>query len=100
MRAGRIRIIAGVLLVAAIVPSVTLLPAKQYLTLFFEWAQENRALGAVFVALIYVPACLFFIPGSLITLGAGAAFGVLWGTIAVSAGRVAGASRSCTWSTS
>ncbi len=46
---------------------------------------------AAFMAL-YVMACVAFTPGSLLTLGAGALFGVLWGTIYVSIASVAGAS--------
>lgn len=91
MRSGSVRLVVGLLLLASIIASVTLLPVKQYLTEFLEWGKANPAQGAFWVAVIYVPACLFFIPGSLITLGAGAAFGVFWGTIAVSIGSVAGA---------
>jgi len=91
MQANLTRIIAAVLLVATIAASFALLPVKQYLTELLQWAQANKALGAVLVAVIYVPACLLFIPGTLITLGAGFAFGVLWGTVAVSIGSVAGA---------
>jgi len=46
---------------------------------------------AAFMAL-YVLACVAFIPGSILTLGAGALFGVLWGTIYVSLASVTGAS--------
>jgi len=46
---------------------------------------------ALFIA-IYVFACVLFIPGSVLTLGAGAVFGVVWGSIYVSAGATLGAS--------
>ncbi len=42
--------------------------------------------------LLYVLACIFFIPGSLLTLGAGAIYGVAQGTILVSISSVLGAS--------
>jgi len=44
-----------------------------------------------FVA-IYIVACVLFIPGSILTLGAGAIFGVVWGSIYVSIAATAGAS--------
>jgi uncharacterized membrane protein YdjX (TVP38/TMEM64 family) len=91
MRSSRIRIIAGLVLVALIVVLTTVLPVKEYLVWFLGWAQANGPLGAVLLGLLYIPACLFFIPGSLLTLGAGFAFGVVWGTIAVSCGSVLGA---------
>ena len=46
---------------------------------------------ALFIA-VYVLACVLFIPGSVLTLGAGAVFGVVWGSIYVSAGATLGAS--------
>jgi uncharacterized membrane protein YdjX (TVP38/TMEM64 family) len=45
---------------------------------------------AIFIA-IYILAAVFFIPGSALTLGAGAVFGVAWGCVYVSAGSTLGA---------
>jgi len=42
-------------------------------TSFLEWLRENPALGTVCLALIYIVATLIFLPGSLLTLGAGVA---------------------------
>lgn len=44
----------------------------------------------VFIA-AYVLACVLFLPGAILTLGAGALFGVFWGTAYVSLGSVLGA---------
>ena len=44
-----------------------------------------------FVA-IYILACVLFIPGSILTIGAGVIFGVVWGSIYVSIASTAGAS--------
>ncbi|MBI4369897.1 MAG: TVP38/TMEM64 family protein [Elusimicrobia bacterium] len=45
----------------------------------------------VIFVVIYIAACVFFVPGSILTLGAGAIFGVVWGTIYVSVGSMLGA---------
>jgi len=41
---------------------------------------------------IYILACVLFIPGSILTIGAGVIFGVVWGSIYVSIASTAGAS--------
>lgn len=59
-----------------------------------QWLEKIRSLGPagwfVFVGL-YIVACVFFVPGSLLTLGAGAVFGVGLGSALVSVGSVCGA---------
>ena len=47
--------------------------------------------GPVLFIAVYVLACVFFIPGSVLTLGAGAVFGVVWGSVYVSVGATLGA---------
>lgn len=47
--------------------------------------------GPVLFVLTYVAATVFFLPGSILTLGAGAVFGVVWGSLYVSAGSTLGA---------
>jgi uncharacterized membrane protein YdjX (TVP38/TMEM64 family) len=86
-----IRIIVAVLLLAAIVAVLVFLPVKQYLGQLLAWVQSMGVWGPVFVAGLYVVACVFFVPGSIITLGAGALFGVGWGYVSVTVGSVAGA---------
>jgi len=61
------------------------------LNTFVQWVALNPALGAVVTALVYAIACVMFVPGSILTLGAGASFaaalgfslGVLVGSISV-----------------
>ena len=49
------------------------------------------ASGAMLIVLLYIAACVLMLPGSILTLGAGALFGVVTGTIAVSLGSTVGA---------
>ena len=58
---------------------------------FLEWVQRIGPWGAVLFAAAYVPAAVLFVPGSLLTLGAGFVFGLAKGTVIVSLGSTAGA---------
>lgn len=82
--------IAGVVIVALLVASVTL-PVKEWLTAFLEWTEALGPAGPAALVVMYVVACVLLLPGSVLTLGAGAAFGFLPGLIAVSIGSTLGA---------
>lgn len=64
---------------------------QERLRQFLEWAHNLGDVGALVLALVYIPAAVFLVPGSLLTLGAGFAFGVFRGSIAVSLGSTAAA---------
>jgi uncharacterized membrane protein YdjX (TVP38/TMEM64 family) len=55
------------------------------------WLEDLGPWGPVLLAAIYIPATVLAVPGSLISLGAGAAFGLVRGTLAVSVGSTLGA---------
>ncbi len=80
-----------VLVVIALLAAAKLLPVKEYLTSLLEWTEGLGVWGPVAIAVIYVPACVFMVPGSMLTLGAGLMFGVVKGTIAISIGSTIGA---------
>ena len=56
-----------------------------------DWVGQLGPWGAIIFIAIYVVATVLFIPGSGLTLGAGAVFGVMWGSIYVSIGSTLGA---------
>lgn len=56
-----------------------------------DWVGQLSPRGAIIFIAIYVVATVLFIPGSVLTLGAGAVFGVMWGSIYVSIGSILGA---------
>jgi len=68
-----------------------LLPVKQYLTVTLEWTQTLGIWGPVILAVVYIIACVLLLPGSVLTLGGGAAFGLGVGYLAVTVGSVLGA---------
>ena len=90
-----LRIGIATLLVAGIVAGLTLLPVKDYLAQFLEQIESVGPWGPVLLAGAYAVACVLFVPGSILTLGSGFLFGIVWGTIAVSIGSVFGATAAC-----
>jgi uncharacterized membrane protein YdjX (TVP38/TMEM64 family) len=64
---------------------------RDTLASFLEWVQGIGPWGPVLFAAAYVPAAVLFVPGSLLTLGAGFVFGLAKGTVVVSLGSTAGA---------
>jgi len=86
------RIVTLAILVVSIGASLFLLLTQAYLSWFLAWVQRIGPWGAVLLGAAYIPAALLFIPGSLLTLGAGFALGVGLGTVAVSIGSTLGAS--------
>jgi uncharacterized membrane protein YdjX (TVP38/TMEM64 family) len=90
-RSSALRLAAIALLVVVAVSAVAFLPVTQYLTDFLAWTRGLGAFAAVVIGAVYIPACIFFLPGSVITLGAGFVLGLVQGTIAVSIGSTLGA---------
>jgi uncharacterized membrane protein YdjX (TVP38/TMEM64 family) len=56
-----------------------------------DWVRQLGPWGPVIFIGLYVLATVLFIPGSVLTLGAGAVFGVLWGSVYVSIAATLGA---------
>jgi uncharacterized membrane protein YdjX (TVP38/TMEM64 family) len=79
-----LRIGGAAALVALFVASFFVFPVVDILEDFVVWVQGFGRWGAVVFGLGYVFASVLFVPGTLITLAAGFAFGLLWGTLIVS----------------
>lgn len=58
------------------------------------WIRSRGAWGPLWFVLLYALATVAFLPGFLLTLGAGAIFGTVWGSIWVSLGSTIGATLS------
>ncbi|MHB8202696.1 MAG: TVP38/TMEM64 family protein [Desulfomonilaceae bacterium] len=86
-----LRFVMIALAVTAIVAGILLLPLRHYLVNVLEWTQSLGAWGPIFVALFYVVACVFLLPGSVLTLGAGFLFGVPMGLVSAWTGATLGA---------
>lgn len=86
-----VRFVLPAFILAAIVAGIVLLPVKDYLVHVLEWTKGLGAWGPIFVALFYIVACVLFLPGSVLTLGAGFLFGVPTGLLSAWIGATLGA---------
>lgn len=59
------------------------------------YIQDLGTKGVILFILAYILATIFFLPGSLLTLGAGAIFGLFWGTVYASIASTTGAFLAC-----
>ncbi|MFW6313864.1 MAG: TVP38/TMEM64 family protein [Spirochaetota bacterium] len=76
---------------AALITAGILFDVNSYLRSLLDWVREQGALGVIVFAGVYVTATVLFIPGSILTLGAGFVYGVVWGTLYVSVASTIGA---------
>ena len=86
-----IRLIAVILLAAAVVAILILLPVRSLLYELLEWIREIGAWGPLLLGVVYIVAAVLFVPGFLLTLGAGFLFGIVVGTVTVSLASTLGA---------
>jgi uncharacterized membrane protein YdjX (TVP38/TMEM64 family) len=90
-RGALLRVAAAVAVIAALVVVGRQPGVREGLLAALGWIQGQGPAGAVVFVLVYVAACVFFIPGSLLGLGAGAIYGVGAGAALVSVGSTLGA---------
>ncbi|MCG8481556.1 MAG: TVP38/TMEM64 family protein [Spirochaetales bacterium] len=87
--------IARLALIAAIVVLAVVLGVRfdvqSLLRDLLAWVESQGFTGVLVFIAVYIFATVFFIPGSILTLGAGAVFGVGAGTVWVSAASTLGA---------
>ena len=81
-------LVAGV---AAVAVAARLLPLAAWLESFNERVVGLGAAGMVLFALLYAAATVLMVPGSLLTLAAGASFGLVAGFLSVLVGATLGA---------
>jgi uncharacterized membrane protein YdjX (TVP38/TMEM64 family) len=72
------------LAVVALVLAARVLPVQEWLKGFETWVKGMGAAGMVLYGAVYVIAVLLFVPGIVLTLGAGFLFGLGWGIVLVS----------------
>jgi len=86
-----IRLAAAAIVVAVLVLCSKYLHFQELLTSALEWVSGLGMWGPVIFIMIYIVACVLFIPGTILTLGAGVIFGVVKGAVIVSISATLGA---------
>lgn len=76
-----VKVVLAIAIIVAIVVLVRTLPVAEWLESFKEWVQDKGALGYVLYALVYIACCVLIVPALALTLGAGAIFGFVAGSI-------------------
>jgi uncharacterized membrane protein YdjX (TVP38/TMEM64 family) len=74
----------AVALAALAIGAAAVLPLSIWVGWLVEWVRAAGATGAIVYALVYVLATVCMIPGSILTVGVGVAYGPIWGTLFVS----------------
>jgi uncharacterized membrane protein YdjX (TVP38/TMEM64 family) len=98
---ARIKLILFVVAIAALLTLSQFFPVVQWLKDAVNWMGAQGVVGLVVLALLYVAATVLFMPGWVLTVGAGTVGAAIWpenpvlavaaGAIAVSIGSVSGA---------
>lgn len=90
-RAGAWKWAAAAALAAGIIVAGRLLPVGEWLSAFQRTIAGLGLAGGALYGVVYVAAALLFVPGIVLTVGAGVAFGLVWGTVLVSIASTAAA---------
>jgi uncharacterized membrane protein YdjX (TVP38/TMEM64 family) len=86
-----VKVILALILVAALVAAIRLFDVQQIFRDALAWISGLGPLGPVIFVGLYILACVFLLPGAILTLGAGAVFGFAQGAVAASVGATLGA---------
>jgi len=86
------RLVVLILIVIALFLAMRFLPVQQWLRRFSDWVAQMGVAGILIFIVVYAVATVLMAPGSILTIGAGFAFGLWKGFLAVSAGATLGAS--------
>ena len=76
---GTGRLVLLALVLVALLVALKLLPVNQWLLRFVAWIRDAGATGMAVFVVAYVVACILLLPGLILTLGAGFAYGVAVG---------------------
>ncbi len=85
------RLIALTAIVIALFLAAKFLPVQQWLRSFNDWVGQMGLAGIFIFIAVYAAATVLLAPGAILTIGAGFAFGLWKGFLAVSAGATLGA---------
>ncbi|MEO8359294.1 MAG: VTT domain-containing protein [Vicinamibacteria bacterium] len=73
-----------VALISLAIEGAFVLPLSTWVSQLIDWMQAAGPTGAIAYAVVYILAAILMLPASILTAGAGLAYGPLWGTFLVS----------------
>jgi uncharacterized membrane protein YdjX (TVP38/TMEM64 family) len=85
------QLVVLIAIIIALFLAMKLLPVQQWLRSFNDWVGQMGAAGIFIFIGLYAVATVLIAPGAILTIGAGFAFGLWKGFVAVSAGATFGA---------
>ena len=85
------RLVALTVIVIALFLAMKFLPVQQWLKSFNDWVGQMGLAGIFIFIAVYAAATVLLAPGAILTIGAGFAFGLWKGFLAVSGGATLGA---------
>ncbi len=85
------RLIVLAVLAVIVVAALVFFDIRTHLGAMLGWIEDQGGAGVVIFLLLYVAAAVLFVPGSILTLGAGAVYGVVKGSVLVSLAATLGA---------
>jgi uncharacterized membrane protein YdjX (TVP38/TMEM64 family) len=85
------RLIVLIVTVIALLLAMKFLPVREWLKNFNDWVGQMGTVGIFIFIGVYAIATVLLAPGAILTIGAGFAFGLWKGFLAVSAGATLGA---------
>ena len=88
---SRVKAVLALVLLVLFVLAIRTLPLAEWFESFKTWVQGAGAIGYVLYALVYVVCCVLVVPALALTLGAGAIFGFVAGSIVALIGATLGA---------
>jgi uncharacterized membrane protein YdjX (TVP38/TMEM64 family) len=86
------RLVVLIAIVIALFLPMRFLPVREWLTNFNDWVGQMGVAGIFIFIVVYAVGTVLLAPGSVLTIGAGFAFGLWRGFLTVSAGATLGAS--------
>lgn len=90
-RPGWLKPLVAIVLIVALVIASRYFPVATWIKAILDYIDSLGFVGQLLFIGMYIVATVLFIPGLILTVGAGVMFGVVWGTVAVSIGSVIGA---------
>jgi len=85
------RLVVLIAIIIALFLAMKFLPVQQWLRSFNNWVGQMGTAGILIFIAVYAVATVLLAPGAILTIGAGFAFGLWKGFLAVSAGSTLGA---------